>query len=49
MRLDFKTDLKKLGKYIAAQPTAMMVAKDLLLDVDWLLKSGIKLFRCAAQ
>lgn len=40
MRLDFKTDLKKLGKYIAAQPTAMMVAKDLLLDVDWLLKSG---------
>ncbi|MDZ4680690.1 MAG: hypothetical protein SH848_03520 [Saprospiraceae bacterium] len=37
MRLDFKTDLKKLGKYIAAQPTTMMVAKDLMLEVDRLL------------
>ncbi len=38
MRLDFKSDLKKLGKHIAAQPTTMMVAKDLMLDVDWLLQ-----------
>lgn len=38
MRLDFKSDLKKLGKHIAAQPTTMMVAKDLTLDVNWLLK-----------
>ncbi|MFM9950222.1 MAG: hypothetical protein ACKV1O_19970 [Saprospiraceae bacterium] len=38
MRLDFKSDLKKLGKHIAAQPTTMMVAKDLVLDVNRLLQ-----------
>jgi len=39
VRLDFKTDLKILGKYIAALPTTMVVAKDLALNVNWLLKS----------
>ena len=37
IRLDFKTDLKKLGKHIASQQTTMVVAKDLMLDINWLL------------